>query len=85
MNAVPSQHASLTREVVHEAGLRRHHPLFPGLAEDGDVALRPLAQRRQATAEALGRLVGLLVGQPVVFSQDHLRTRTHTHKERVNA
>lgn len=43
----------LTWKVVHEAGLRRYHPLRSGLTEDGDVALGPLAERRQAAAETL--------------------------------
>lgn len=58
----------LTGETVHETGLCRHHPLCFGLAEDGDVALRLLAESCQTTAKTLCCTVDLPIRSPAVAS-----------------
>lgn len=68
----------LTAEVVHEAGLGGDDPLGSRLTEDGDVVFGMLAQRRQPPAQLGGCCEDLLIGEPVVLTQNQLKQRRET-------
>lgn len=75
---------SRTWEIVHKAGLCCEDPLGSGLTEDGNVALRPLAQSCQTAAKTLCCLVCFLIRQPVIVPKNNLQKQVEFYRMNEN-